>query len=265
MKKGMALLSVVVLVSVMSVCQGWGIEGNKPRISLSTRFVSKYIWRGFDKFDDGGAVQPSIDLGWPGTGFSSTVWSCWALSSGSEDQEEMDYITTYSGSFLKDTPCATDYSVNWTCYDYPNIGSKYKDMQEIGAGFSWPNLIVIGGNPLVPSYYVGGLWPAKSDAVNRKTGGWVHILGLGYDLSVSDLLIEGRIQMINLSAEMVYNGGMGGDRIDHDWSHVVLGASTSIAVGDIAIRPELNYQISMDDSVNEENELWCGLSISYSF
>ena len=177
----------------------------------------------------------------------------------------MDYIQAYNNSFLKDTPLATNYSLNWIYYDYPNTYSKHKDAQEIGVGFSWPNLVSVGDSALVLSYYVGGLWPAKSGGANRTAAGWVHIFGLSYDLPVANLLTEGQEQIIHLSAEQVYNDGMGGASIDHDWSHAVFSISTCIPVGAVTLRPDLNYQISMDDSVNENNELWCGLSLSYSF
>jgi len=264
MKARMILLGAVVLV-VVSASQGQETKKDKLGINLNTRIMSKHIWRGFDRFDDKGAVQPSINLDWFGTGFSSTVWSCWALSSGSENQEEIDYVVAYSGSCLQDTPYATNYSVNWIYYDYPNTASEAADAQEIGVGFSWLRLIPLGNSALVPSYYVGKVWPARSDAINRECGGWVHILGLSYDLSVPGFLPGKSEQVIHLSTEMVYNDGMGGGSVDHDWSHVLLGISTGIAIGDVTIRPELNYQISMDDSVNDENELWCGLSISYRF
>jgi hypothetical protein len=237
----------------------------KVAVNFNTRFASKHIWRGLDRFDDHGAVQPSINLDWFGTGFSTTVWSCWSLSSGSEKQEEIDYVVAYSNSFLTDTPYATNYSVNCIYYDYPHTNSRDSDAQEIGGSFSWPNLVTIGGRALVPSYYVGRLWPAKGGGLNRTAAGWIHILSLGYDLPVANLLAEGKDQVIHLSAEMAYNDGMGGAPIDHDWSHAVLRICTGIPVGDVTISPDLNYQISMDDSVNEENELWCGLSMSYRF
>ena len=269
MNRTRILLTTIILLSAGEQAQaeqtGPGVGKDDIGINLNTRFVSKHIWRGFDQFDDKGAVQPSINLDWFGTGFSTTVWSCWELSSGSENQEEMDYVAAYSSSFLQDAPLRTNYSVNWIYYDYPNTYSKHKDAQEIGVSLSWPNLIAIGDRPLVPSYYVGRLWPSKSGGDNRSAAGWIHIFGLGYDLPVPNFPAEDQEQVIHLAAEIVYNDGMGGGSIDHDWSHAVLSISTDIEIGNLTLRPDLNYQVSMDDSVNDEDELWCGLSIPYKF
>ncbi len=47
---------------------------------------------------------------------------------------------------------------------------------------------------------------------------------------------------------------------------LVLGASTGIDLTeDIALTPGVYHQISMDDSVNNENETWAALSMTYKF
>jgi len=243
----------------------WGQEAQRDKLeaTFTTKVVSKYIWRGFDKFDDRGAVQPSINLDWFDSGFSTRVWGSIPLSDGFVNDEEIDYVVAYSGSFWDDTLYATDYSVNWIHYDFPNTFSRHKDVQEGGVGFSWPGSFVLGEYPLVPSYYVGKLWPARSNAVNRREGGWIHILGLGYDFPVFGVMVEQ--QQVHLSSEIVYNDGMGQGNVDQDWSHVVLGIATSMDRGGAIVKLELNYQISIEETVNDEDELWCGLSISYNF
>jgi len=131
--------------------------------------------------------------------------------------------------------------------------------------FSWPDLLTVASRPLVPRYYVGRLWPAQSNANNRECGGWIHILGLDYDVPVGDILNLGKEQVIHTFAEITYNDGMGGATVDHDWSHCLFGVSTRIPCGAVTLIPELNYQISMDDSVNQNNEFWCALNVEYKF
>ncbi|MFH0893813.1 MAG: hypothetical protein V2A54_05195 [Bacteroidota bacterium] len=268
-KKRTLLMFVLLLILTSITASGYELdkEKNGKRISgsFNTRFASKHIWRGFNQFKDKGAVQPSLNLDWFGTGFSSTIWSCWSFSDGNEDQEEIDYVTAYSNSLFNDSNWKMNYTINWIYYDYPHTASKDKDAQEIGMNFSWPKLLTIGSRPLVPSYYVGKLWPAQSNANNSACGGWVHILGLGYDVPVANLFTVGQEQLIHLSAELVYNDGMGGKTVDHDWSHCVFGISTDIPFGVLILKPELNYQISMDDSVNKSNEFWCALNVLYKF
>ncbi|MBN2457240.1 MAG: hypothetical protein JXB29_12010 [Sedimentisphaerales bacterium] len=243
----------------------WGeeVEKDKLEITLATKVVSKYIWRGFDKFDDYGAVQPSINLDWFGTNLSTMVWASTPLSKGFVNDEEMDYIVAYKGSFFQDTSYATNYSVNWIYYDFPNTFSRHKDLQEGGVGFSWPGSFVLGRYSLIPSYYVAKLWPAKSNSVNSREGGWIHILALGYDVPVFGVMVEE--QLIHLSSEIVYNDAMGPGNVDRNWSHIVLGISTTMKDEGVTVTTGLNYQISIENTVNDEDELWGGLSISYKF
>jgi hypothetical protein len=52
---------------------------------------------------------------------------------------------------------------------------------------------------------------------------------------------------------------------DHKWSDVVFGAGTNWRDGAMTVRPEVKYQVSLDDKVNRENELWGEISISFKF
>ena len=80
-------------------------------------------------------------------------------------------------------------------------------------------------------------------------------------------------QQVHLSADIAYNDGTGANcnaqantGVDHDWSHAVLGVSTEFEISDdLTFAPGIYYQISMDDSVNNSDECWVGLSFTYSF
>ncbi|GAF74314.1 unnamed protein product, partial [marine sediment metagenome] len=91
-----------------------------------------------------------------------------------------------------------------------------------------------------------------------------HIFGLGYDWTVADLLPETPEQILHLSADLVYNGGVFG--ADHDWSHMVFGVSTDFEVADnLTFTPALYYQASIENTVNTQDEVWVGLSMKYKF
>ena len=70
-------------------------------------------------------------------------------------------------------------------------------------------------------------------------------------------------QVAFLSAEAVYNDGMLG--AGHKLSNIVFGAGTNWRDGAMTVRPEFNYQISLDDAVNEKDELWGEISVSFKF
>ncbi len=272
MKKWILLIAVVVF-STAGLAQA---QEGKLGIDVDTTWVSKYLWRGFDQLDDKAAFQPSvtIDLG---SGFSAKLWASYAGSSkgggsvSTVDATELDYILAYGTKLFEGESYATDFTAQYVYYDFidqPTKGSTRTgrgraDAQEIGAGFAWPNICPFG---IVPSYYVGKIWAARSNStLTGEYGGWLHVFGLGYDLTVENLLPNVPEQVISLSVEAVYNDGFAGAAVEHDWSHIVWGASTSIDYGPGTFTPALYFQKSMEATVNTEDEFWTSLSYTISF
>jgi long-subunit fatty acid transport protein len=67
---------------------------------------------------------------------------------------------------------------------------------------------------------------------------------------------------------LVYNDGVGpaGQDVDHDWSNAVFGVSTDIDLDkNLTFTPGIYYQISMDKSVNDEDEFWSTFGLKYKF
>jgi hypothetical protein len=262
MNRTSILLSVVMLSSLVGLAQA---DEGELGVTLDTTFVSKYIWHGFNFYGhDNGAVQPSVNVDLWGTGFGAMVWASWATKSGNRDLEEFDYVLYYGNSVFADTPYATNYTVNWLYYDFYDAPSRGSDLQELNAQLSWPDLLP---NGIVPNYTIGKLWQARSGAPALKNiGGWVHVLGLGYDLVLPGMFPDTPEQIVSLMTDLTYNDGYGAAAADHDWSHATVGASTSFSiVENLDFTPSVYYQISMDDSVNDEDEIWTTLSLAYGF
>ncbi len=262
MNRARILLSVVMLSSLAGSVQA---DEGELGVTIDVTYVSKYIWHGFNFYgNDNGAVQPSVDVDLWGTGFGVVYWSSWATKSGSRDLEEFDYIVYYGNSVFEDTPYATNYTVSWLYYDFYNVPTRGSDLQELMTQFSWPNILPAG---IVPSYVVGKLWPAKSgSAALKNIGGWVHVLGLSYGLTMPAISTDSPGQVVSLIADVTYNDGYGATNADHDWSHATVGASTSFSIAEnLNFTPAVFYQISMDDSVNPDDEVWTSLSLTYGF
>ncbi len=270
MKKWILLIAVIVM-STAGLAQA---QEGKLGIDVDITWVSKYIWRGIDVLDDKAAFQPSvaIDLG---SGFSAKLWASYAGSSkgngsiSTVDSTELDYILAYGTKLFEGESYATNFSAQYVYYDFidqPTKGSSRAgriraDAQEIGVGFAWPNICPAG---IVPSYYVGRIWQTRSNStLANNYGGWAHVFGLGYDLTVENLLPNTPEQVISLSMAAVYNDGYVG--ADNDWSHIVLGASTSLDCGPGTFTPAVYFQKSMEDTVNTEDEFWTSLSYKISF
>jgi hypothetical protein len=67
------------------------------------------------------------------------------------------------------------------------------------------------------------------------------------------------------SWDITYNDGQGASTIDHDWSHITWGLSTSFDAGCGTLTPALYYQTSMEKSINPEDEFWVGVSYGFDF
>ncbi len=245
------------------------LSQKKLGITLDATYVSRYIWRGFDCYPDNhGGFQPSIDLDLYQTGFGVNIWASAANQGGFEDSKELDYTLYYTGSFLKDDVFATDYKLGWAYYSYPGMSRKTANMQEVFSSFSWPKLLPGG---LVPSYTFIYLWPAESHSDVRDYGGAFHIFGLGYTLNLPKVLPNTTCQPVQLGVDVVYNDGAyipntGYNSVDHDWSHAVFKiASPFELTKNFTFTPGFYYQSSWEDSVNENDEYWFSLSLSYKF
>ena len=269
MKKKAILLTVVILFSAgpLALAQEGGISG-----TVDLTYKSKYIWRGYDWFDnDHSALQLGANIKIADTGFGLSLINTRAISSGdgllgipNQNLERLNFTLYYGNVIYEDETYATNYSLGWVYYNLPDNSPRFGDMQEFFVSLSWPKLCPAG---VVPSYTVLAMWPSKSDSTLDSivdTSGWLHILGIGYDMTIPELVPELGEQAVHLSGGLVYNGGVLG--ADHDWSHFVFGASTDIDLGNnLALCPGLYFQASMDDSVNDEDETWVDLGLKYKF
>jgi len=252
------LFTLAILVSAVNLAFAQEQEDKKLGIDVDATYVSKYIWRGYDLFDDHAAFQPSVNADLFKTGFSLNVWGSIPIGSGGDginDWQEYDYTLAYGYTLFEKEPYALDLGANYIYYHFPKL-NHMADTQEAGMSVALPNLIKLGDNALVPSYYTGKLWPTSSG--NPDVAGWFHTFGLSYDLAIPKTEYA-----LSLSTDINYNDGMFGS--DSDFSHATVGLSTNVDVGPITLTPFINYQISMDDSVNKENELFGGISAAFSF
>ncbi|MFZ2146810.1 MAG: hypothetical protein WAV28_06285, partial [Sedimentisphaerales bacterium] len=206
------------------------------------------------------AIQPSIDLDLYGTGLGLNVLWIRANSSGYENDESLHFTLSYGNTIYENETYATDYKIGWVYYDFPNVSSDV-DLQEMFATLSFPEICPEG---VVPSYTIIKMWASEGNSLVGEYSGWLHILGLDYDLPVEGLLPETPEQILHLSAAMVYNDGVAG--VDRDWSHAVFGVSTDFDLGyDCTLRPGVYYQSSWESDVNPSDEFWCSVGVSYAF
>jgi hypothetical protein len=217
------------------------------------------MWRGYDILGSHAAWQPSADVSLFDTGFSLNVWGSMSISDDDElrDLNEIDYTIAYGTMLFEEERYAMDVGLNYIYYDFPNAPSDESDTEEVGVSVAMPSLLRLGKSALVPSYYIGRLYPTTTAG---PTGGVFHILGLAYDLPIPG---PRGTRVISFSADTTYNTGA--FDADAGWSHATFGISTAIPIGPVSVAPSVNYKASFEDTVNDEDELWAGLSVSYGF
>jgi hypothetical protein len=263
------LVTAVFLLSVVGIAQA---QNSELHGSVDLTFQSKYIWRGFDVYNDTSGIQPSLDLDLFGTGLGFSMMGHRANSSGYEAAERWDFTLYYQNMVLPDEAYALMYRLGWVYYNFPHGSQADADLQEIHTVLSLPKAIPGG---LVPSYVIVKLWPYSSKSLvggpryDGTASGWAHIFMLDYPLTVGGILPDTPEQVLNLHAEFVYNDGLnpsGRHDVDHDWSNAVFGISTGFNLSDeVVLTPAVYQQLSMDDTVNDENETWANLSLTYKF
>ena len=185
----------------------------------------------------------------------------WAGASGNSDKstvdaDEMDYTLTYSNSVYEGDATQLNYSAWFRYYDYTDMATNDADAQELAFAVSMPNLCPGG---IVPSYAYIQMWNAEGGGAASGLAGAIHVVGLSYALAV-----DGLEQPLDLGFDATFNdgAGAGGGVVDHDWSHITWSIGTSMQVGDGVLTPTINYQTSMEDTVNPEDEFYTGISYS---
>ncbi len=278
MKKGI-LLAVVIFLSTVGFAQAQ--EGELTG-TIDVTYRSVYTWYGIDRVlgaHGEGVTETTLDLDLYDTGLGASVkWilpNTGSVGNGSlVNAEELWLTLSYSGSCLEYETYATNYTIAWTYYDFPDMPSSFGDTQEIAASLSWPEICPAG---VVPSYTLVRMWKSESGRPDSPTGarglpqgdisGWVHIAGLGYDMPMEDLLPDLPEQILHLSGALVWNDGAGGIGVDHDLSHLVLGASTDFDLGNnLTLTPGIYHQITFERTVNADEDLtWASVGLKYAF
>ena len=230
---------------------------------------SKYLWRGFDVYNDRSATQLTAGMQFSDTGLGAVVSGHRATGGGYELWERWDYGLYYQNSFFKGEPIQTNYRFGWAYYNYAQQWWKAWDLQEGHVIVSMPNVTAVKG--LVPSAVLVKLWPSASGSpyVGGNAAGWIYIGMLDYTFAVPGVMPTMPEQVIKLHGELVYNDGVSpyNTWVDSDWSDAVVGVSTDFDMGyGITVTPGLYYQKTMDKSVNQDSsETWFTLGGRFTF
>jgi hypothetical protein len=290
--KKMLCVSLVTLFITTAISYAQTPPPANPELkgTLDFTFGTKYVWRGFNVYGSKTAIHPSLDLFCPTTNLGFNLTGHKANGSGYEVFERWDYNFYYLARFFQDEQQELDLRLDYVYYNYPQQSSHERgdnpiddptgftfdcgsyDLQELNMVMSMPKLLQVDG--LVPSYVLVKLWPSNSGTVvgaKSPTGGtasgFAHIFMLDYAMPYI-CPFTGVDRKLNWHAEVVYNDGVApnGVNVDHDWSDGVIGATTSYELAEnLSLTPGLFFQSSWEKTVNEHDQLWATMSLTYKF
>lgn len=246
-----------------------------PQTMIGATWESQYVWRGFDVFNDDGAVHVLADMALFDTGFGVSAVGHQSVAESFGELQRWDGTLYYQGGLFAGEPLATNFRFGYVYYYYPRPNEgRTRDLMEGHAVLSWPNLLPIKG--LQPSYAFVYMLPGRenkwADIANPgfedNAKGMFFIFMLDYAFTLPLTFMDE--QVIKLHSELVYNEGVSpyGTVVDSGPSNAVFGAATDFAfgaAGNLVLTPAVYYQLSLEDTVNPDDEVWAGVSLKFAF
>jgi hypothetical protein len=274
--KNAALLMVVLVAVVGTVSAQEAADSPQLHGDVGVTYDTQYMWRGFDVFNGTPGIHPFVDLDLWGSGFGLHAIGHIPTDSDYEMIQRWDYTLSYKNIAFEGERYMTSYMLGYRYFNYPKFAafnSNSPDLHEFHGVFAFPALT--GVENLVPAYVLVKLMPFNSNSpvgANSPSGGtasgWAHIFMLDYALPYNDP-ISGQQQDLKLHSEFVYNDGVspsGLVDVKPGWSNAVFGVSTTYDLGNnLSLTPGVYYQSSWEDTVNDEDEFWGSISLTYKF
>jgi hypothetical protein len=212
--------------------------------------VSRYVWRGFDLLTTIGregekhspAIQPSFTVELGESGFSFNVWGSFALGQRGvfKYSDEIDLTLSYDFKM----PEGWELSAGFTHYGYwfaEDFSFKDATSQEVYATVARTDLPL---SPTLSVYY----------DLNLGSGLYVT-LGGSHELKLSEKVSVELGGLVGFNSRQ-YIDGTGFSDID-------LYANVPLQVGKLILTPSFNVMIPLLDEVNENLEVWFGLSAAF--
>lgn len=241
-----------------------------PDASLSTTFLTKYIWRGFNLGDEPVMQTDASISEW---GFTLNFWTNYSLNDektrdGGRYQEftEADYTIDYTfgiGDALEAVSAGDvelldplSVSVGYTYYTFPNVDwdSKAFDTHEVYVGVAYDTLL----QPAFTWYWDVGHGKGNTDGGGD---GSYFLFGIGHTFEFD----SGISADIGITA--AYNDEQWTDK--SGWADMVFSGGVNIPVANyFTITPTVAYSLILDrDTYNDgsENEFYGGITVGFAY
>lgn len=251
-----------------------------PRLGISVTggWASKFLFKGFKVLDSGVFMHDvSLDL-WQ-TGFQFKFQGVYpshnrskSLIAGNVPPPLEEVIDRLGISFDRRDIDSFVYNLSWKgeiCDGVGvELGGNYYDMFPLDSDKAdfWENygVITLSKLPLTPHFGAYYATPYNDD----KSGeGWMTNIGVSHMCPVPALRLIGTPNtMLILGADVWYNGGAWSGKVDPGWAYAEFKALMPIPLReDVTLIPGITYQLSIEDTVNDEDDLYANIALQYKW
>jgi len=259
-----SIVLVIFLAGIFCCGQGFGLElegGKSVDITITQTYASRYISKAQDCFpDNDAAYYPSVDITFPAlmldTDISLTALGAFALSSGHEELDEVDYSVSASKDIFEDWNVSGGYSY----FDYPNA-NKLADGNEVWGALTWKKFPYF---PIDTSMILSVVYefPAASGGPEN---GLYYSWGFETCLPLPEVAVFQKDQALTLGLVNWGTDGVGGLKSSKLYS-TVFSLGTEYVFGKMAITPNFNYALNYENEINDgKEEAWCEIAVSWMF
>jgi hypothetical protein len=246
---------------VLLLATGAWAQPGTPDFKVSGEVLSHYMWNGSDRveasFGETAPVfQPKLELGVEGSPLRAHVLGSFTLAN---DQKLHEAV--YGLSAERSLTPLVAVTLRYDYYDDQSSvdNSVSLDQHEVAVGLKLntptgvvPSAVVKYENPTadgIDSYFVAvGSLKQTLPVVPAVAG------AVGVDVSWStSLLYQGAVK------------ADGNEVVPSGVSAWQVGLAADVVAGGVVIKPQVNYQVTVEDAVNDKNPFWAGVGVGYAF
>lgn len=238
----------------------FAFAGDDPNITVSSDFLSKYVWRGQLLVDDW-VAQPSVSIAYKG--FTASIWSNFCLTNeidAKNEFTEFDYSLDYTAAIPGLDPLS--FSLGTIYYRFPN--QPFEPTLEVYGGLSAD----VPLSPAVKVFYDVG----NSIDQDKIEGNYIQF-SIGHSIEKVQKWTEECYCDLCLGASLGlgtagYNKGYFGVD-DAALNDLTLSVALPISLGKLTIKPQIGYSTMLDSDIrahtDKSDNLYGGIGAAYQF
>ena len=228
--------------------------------TISTTYTSKYIPHGTDLNNDNAILAPIIHVGLKNTGVYFAFYGAFAVEDRDnfKDVDEYDFQVGYTNTVFGENTQVLAYDVSYMFLHFPDYAFDI-DRHELGLGLTFPKLLPKIGATAPVLYAKMFIDRAVSDVGEPLIDNVYVKGGVGYTWPT-----VGENLSFYSHVDSYYNSG-DPDNIDGAGiTHYSLGTNGTLTFGPVGFTLGVNYQKSLEETINNEDDAWATFTVSYS-